>query len=221
MVVYDVSPPRRPDDRDDVTAEAHAILAIGKALSALDPETRLRVLRWANERFNAVAALEQPASMASSPARSADAMLSLEGVHALFEPSLTGSEANDAPHELAHDDYSDLFPAPVPRGRVELRVVARNDAAPKAVERELGDLHEPRLTHAESVSLEPLADLFECPHVAAVEADAASEAYYDIVEDTPAAVEMTPSEEQPLDTLVCDLATALRALTLQLEDATA
>jgi len=196
MVVYDVSPPRRPDDRDDVTAEAHAILAIGKALSALDPETRLRVLRWANERFNAAAALEQPASMASSPARSADAMLSLEGVHALFEPSLIGSEANDAPHELAHDDYSDLFPAPVPRGRVELRVVARNDAAPKAVE-------------GESTA-------------AAVEADAALETYCnDTVEDTPAALEVTATEEQPLDTLVSDLATSLRALTLQLEDATA
>ena len=196
MVVYDVSPPRRPDDRDDVTAEAHAILAIGKALSALDPETRLRVLRWANERFNAAAALEQPASMASSPARSADAMLSLEGVHALFEPSLTGSEANDAPHELAHDDYSDLFPAPVPRGRVELRVVARNDAAPKAVE-------------GESTA-------------AAVEADAALETYCnDTVEDTPAALEVTATGEQPLDTLVSDLATSLRALTLQLEDATA
>jgi hypothetical protein len=43
----------------------------------------------------------------------------------------------------------------------------------------------------------------------------------DTVEDTPAALEVTATEEQPLDTLVSDLATSLRALTLQLEDATA
>ena len=218
MVVYDVSPPRRPDDRDDVAAEANAILVIGKALSALDPETRLRVLRWANERFNASPASEQAQALAAPSARSADAALSVEGLQTFFEPSLTPHEANDAPHE----DFSDVFDVPPLRGRSELRVVVRNDVAPKAAAPALSELYEAQMTHDESEAPEPMADLFDQPAVVEPDADAAIAACCDeAVEDAPMVVEEAAREDQPLDTLVSDFATALRDLTLQFEDATA
>jgi len=222
MVVYDVSPPRRPDDRDDVAAEANAILAVGRALATLDPETRLRVLRWANERFNASAAAEQAPAASSPSARSADSMLSIEGVHAFFEPSLTPHEANDSPHEIAHEDFSDVFDVPPPRGRAELRVVVRNDAPPKVAALGFSELYEAQLTHGESEAPEPMADLFDQPAVVEPDADTAIAACSDeAVEDAPALAEAAAREDQPLDTLVSDFANALRDLTLQLEDATA
>jgi hypothetical protein len=44
-----------PAEPDFLNLELGAICAVGKALESLDPETRLRVLRWANERYQVAA----------------------------------------------------------------------------------------------------------------------------------------------------------------------
>lgn len=224
------------NDRDDASAEITAINAINKALSALtDPDARVRVLRWANERFNPSVALDDAhTSPAAAPREaSADAMLSIDGLHGLFDQPARQYEVHDAPYDMVADDMDDLFDAPVVRARAELRVVARNDAAPKTVAHELSDLYETPAARHHDVP-ESIADVFDDPAIApfagaevlvaapfehdSVAADALVEDAL-ALEDTPP-VQAQAAPDQPLDTLVADFATAIRLLTAQFEDAT-
>ena len=253
MVLFDVSLPRRKQDADDAAAESSAIVAIGKVLSALpDAEARVRVLRWANERFNAPADVAGEAPAAAQGA-AADPMLSVDGLLSFFEPTLAHHETHDAPQPIEreeHEQIGELFDEPIHRGKTELRVVARKETpapAPSAHE-DLHDLydeapvspHRAELEaaiadlyaqpaaqdHAEEVD-EPMADLYEVapiqPHV---ELDAAAMLFEEPVEEPieePVA-EIQPAaacEDQSLDTLVADLASALQSLTLQLKDVSA
>ena len=253
MVLFDVSLPRRKRDADDAAAESSAIVAIGKVLSALpDAEARVRVLRWANERFNAPADVTGQAP-AAAQAAAADPMLSVDGLLSFFEPTLAHHETHDAPQPIEreeHEQIGELFDEPIHRGKTELRVVARKETpapAPSAHE-DLHDLYDeaPVSPHraeleaaiadlyaqpaaqdnAEEVD-EPMADLYEVapiqPHV---ELDAAAMSFEEPVEEPieePVA-EIQPAaacEDQSLDTLVADLASALQSLTLQLKDVSA
>jgi hypothetical protein len=259
MVLFDVSLPRRKQD-DDAAAESNAILAISKALSALpDPEARMRVLRWANERFNAPAEIAGEAPLAARTA-AADPMLSLDGLLAFFEPTLALArpEAHDAPRPIERDDehetIADLFDQPIHRCKTELRVVRKEtpDPAPDPAPLALDDLHdlydeaplsahraelEAAITdlyeqpveqeHAEAID-EPMGDLYDAPaNQQHVELDErAAMLFEDLVEepidDPLEAVEPAAAcEDQSLDTLVADLASALKSLTLQLQDVSA
>ena len=266
MVLFDVSLPGQKQ-ADDAAAEAAAIV-IGKALSALpDPEARLRVLRWATERFSAPAPIV--AAPAASPVVAGDPMLSLDGVHAFFEPEPPRRETNATPHQVARAEIGNLFDEPpVVRGRAEMRVVARKgqaaheqpiEAAPAPTAADdLRDLYDepfepyhPELEAAVDDLFEPLAadvpgdfdesfgDLYDesvMQYYAVVEDQVAvphdepialvcEEPVGDVCEQ--AAEEARPDaqaaacEDQSLDALVADLASALQSLTLQLQDASA
>jgi hypothetical protein len=106
---------------DAVAAELDAMQAIAAALARVpDPQARLRVLRWAADRFQpaAAAALPQQPAEAAAPAAiaSADASLSIDSLHDLF----------DAPLPIdTLDDVSGMFETPVRAS------AARAAAAPK------------------------------------------------------------------------------------------
>jgi hypothetical protein len=83
---------RRASDADNMTAEVEAIRIVGRALAKLpDDASRVRVLRWAAERFQIEAAL----APAAAPAAAIVNATAVEG------PDLT----------LSMDGLSDLFPA--------------------------------------------------------------------------------------------------------------
>jgi len=105
---------------DDVAAELQAMHAIAAVLARVpDPQARLRVLRWAADRFQpAAAALPQQPAEAAAPAAmaSADASLAIDSLHDLF----------DAPLPIdTLDDVSGIFETPVRAS------AARAAAAPK------------------------------------------------------------------------------------------
>jgi len=83
---------RRATDADNVTDEVEAIRAVGRALAQLpDAASRIRVLRWASERFQidvtlADARAAAPSSHAAVFQRgdAHDPTLSMEGVHEMF-----------------------------------------------------------------------------------------------------------------------------------------
>jgi hypothetical protein len=228
-------------------------MAIGKVLSALpDAEARLRVLRWANERFNAPA--EKAGDTPTVPkAAAADPMLAVDGLLSFFEPALTPHELHDAPQPIdreQHQEIGELFDEPIHRGKPELRVVARKESpapAPLALddlqdlydeapvsphraelEAAIADLYEQPAApnHAEEVD-EPMGDLYDAAPVQQhVDEDAAAmpfeEPVEEPIEETGAEIQpVAACEDQSLDTLVADLASALQSLTLQLEDVSA
>jgi hypothetical protein len=250
MALFDVSLPRQKQ-ADDAAAESTAIVAIGKALSALpDPEARLRVLRWANERFSA------PAPIAAAPAADAviagDPMLSLDGVHAFFEPESSRHETNATPQQVAREEGGNLFDEPpVLRGRAEMRVVARTEEAPaptaaddlrdlydepfepyySELEAAVGDLYEPPAADVRDDLDEAIGDLYDEPvmqYYAVVEepVDVVSRQRVAVLDEEPADelhadTQAAACQDQSLDELVADLASALHSLTLQLQDASA
>ena len=191
MVLFDVSLPRRKQD-DDATAESSAITAISKALSALpDREARMRVLRWANERFNASAEITGEAPL-ESHAAAADPMLSLDGLLAFFEPPSSRQEAHDEPRPIEREEREEignLFDEPIHRCKPELRVVARKetpapapaslaledlhdlyDEAPVSqhraeLEAAIADLYEQPVAHQADEVDEPMGDLYEAPEI--------------------------------------------------------
>src|SRR5262245_3245582 len=81
---------RRASDADNVTDEVEAIRIVGRALAQLpDPASRMRVLRWAAERFQIDIALGPVAMATVSTVRTAsftgpDLSLSTEGLFELF-----------------------------------------------------------------------------------------------------------------------------------------
>ena len=255
MVLFDVSLPRRKQD-DDATAESSAITTISKVLSALpDREARMRVLRWANERFNASAEITGEAP--SEPhAAAADPMLSLDGLLAFFEPPSSRQEVHDEPRPIEREEREEignLFDEPIHRCKPELRVVARKetpapapaslaledlndlyDEAPVSqhraeLEAAIADLYEQPVAdhHADEVD-EPMGDLYEAPEIPQhLDLDAPVAMLYEEPVEEPIEepqVEVQPAaacEDQSLDTLVADLASALHSLTQQLEDVSA
>jgi len=259
MVLFDVSLPR-PKQVDDAAAEAAAIAAIGKALSALpDPEARLRVLRWATERFSAPAPIA--AAPAAAPVIPGDPMLSLDGVHAFFEPEPSRHETSATPPEVARAEIGNPFDEPpVVRGRAEMRVVARKGQAgheqpteappaPTAaddlrdlydepfepyqqeLEAAVGDLYEPLAADVPDDFDESINDLYDEP---VMQYYAVVEEPVEVLSHQPVAVpheepadephaeaQAAACEDQSLDELVADFASALHSLTLQLQDASA
>ena len=215
MVLLDVSLPRRKQD-DDATAESSAITAISKALSALpDREARMRVLRWANERFNASAEITGEAPL-ESHAAAADPMLSLDGLLAFFEPPSSRQEAHDEPRPIEREEreeIGDLFDEPIHRGKPELRVVARKETpapAPASLALEdLNDLYDEAPVSQHRAELEaPIADLYEQP-VAHHQADDVDEPMGDLYEapeipqhldlDAPVAMLFEEPAEEPIE----------------------
>ena len=71
-----------------LSAELDAMHAIGAALARVrDPQARLRVLRWAADRFDAQpAAAPAPPPSAAVAAPLSDPTLAVETLHELFEP---------------------------------------------------------------------------------------------------------------------------------------
>jgi hypothetical protein len=231
MVLYDVSLADRAADRDEAASELSAILAVGKALSTLqDPEARLRVLRWANERYNAPEAVEQAPSPVQLSAAATDNTLSMEGLDAFFQlapghhesSEPTRHEPADAPQAPPDEDIGDLFEEPVQQCRADLHVVARNDAPETAVDAELSDLYEAR-DHQQVEAHDAFSDLFDQEVVeGSNDADDHIVAFDDDpLEQAPADTAAVTAADQPLDALVSDFASACRLLSLQLQDATA
>jgi len=214
MVLFDVSLPRRKQDADDAAAESSAIVAIGKVLSALpDAEARVRVLRWANERFNAPADVTGQAP-AAAQAAAADPMLSVDGLLSFFEPTLAHHETHDAPQPIEreeHEQIGELFDEPIHRGKTELRVVARKETpapAPFALE-DLHDLYDEAPVSQHRAELEAaIADLYEQP-VAHHHADEVDEPMGDLYEapeipqhldlDAPVAMLLEEPVEEPIE----------------------
>ena len=216
MVLLDVSLPRRKQD-DDATAESSAITAVSKALSALpDREARMRVLRWANERFNASAEITGEAPL-ESHAAAADPMLSLDGLLAFFEPPSSRQEAHDEPRPIEREEreeIGDLFDEPMQRCKPELRVVARKETpapAPASLALEdLNDLYDeaPVSQHRAELEAPIAADLYE-PPVADHYADEVDEPIGDLYEapeipqhldlDAPVAMLLEEPVEEPIE----------------------
>jgi hypothetical protein len=259
MVLFDVSLLRHKQ-ADDAAAESTAIVAIGRALSALpDAEARLRVLCWANEHFKAPATIAAQAPVADAAVVAGDPLLSLEGVHAFFEPAALRRQTNDAPPPVADDELGDdLFDEPVLGGCAEIRVVARKEethaptgsddlrdvyeeivAQHPELEAAVGDVYE-QPAACDALLDEPIGDLYDEPvmeYPAAIDdpLDLLYEEQIGVVCEEPIAVgcaeatteeplpgaQAAACEDQSLDALVADLASALQSLTLQLHDASA
>ena len=168
MVLFDVSLPRRKQD-DNATAESSAITAIRRSCQLFRMrEARLRVLRWANERFNAPVEIAGDTPTAAQAAV-ADPMLSVDGLLSFFEPTLTRHEAHDAPQPIEREEpgeIGELFDEPIHRCKTELRVVARKETpapAPFALE-DLHDLYDEAPVSPHRAELEAaIADLYEQP----------------------------------------------------------
>ena len=171
MVLFDVSLARRKQD-DDASAESRAITAISKALAALpDREAQMRVLRWANERFNVPAEIAGEAPLAATAA-SADPTLSLDGLLAFFEPTLSRQQLHDdEPQPIEREEreeIGDLFDEPVHHVKPELRVVARKETPapaeppPSLALEDLHDLYDDAPVSQHRAELEhAIADLYE------------------------------------------------------------
>jgi hypothetical protein len=100
---------------DALAAELAAMQLIAKALSSVrDHETRLRVLSWAHERFNAASALEQPPVSTVASMAADDDPLSVDSLQEFFEPSGRG-ESVAAQALAAHAWREEAPPAADPR----------------------------------------------------------------------------------------------------------
>jgi hypothetical protein len=77
---------------DDVSVELKAMQTIARVLAGVgDPEARRRILRWANERFDAPAA--RPASGSAPPAPASDPTLSVDDLN-LFDDDRAAARAD-------------------------------------------------------------------------------------------------------------------------------
>src|SRR5689334_13035755 len=72
--------------RDELNIELEAMQTIARALASVsDRETRLRILRWTNERFGGLAAAAPARPATAAEQRASDPSLSVDGVVDLFE----------------------------------------------------------------------------------------------------------------------------------------
>ncbi len=77
---------------DSITAELETMRLIARALDGLhDPETRLRVLQWANDRYR-IAAPAAPLWAAPAMAAAGDPTLAVETLQDLFEPGVASAQ---------------------------------------------------------------------------------------------------------------------------------
>jgi hypothetical protein len=82
---------------DELNIELEAMQTIARALAAVnDPEVRLRVLRWTNERFAGAPAGPAARAANASPTTGADPTLSVDGLH-LFEDDGDAAATADEP----------------------------------------------------------------------------------------------------------------------------
>jgi hypothetical protein len=87
-----VSIPQISPADDELNAEIDAMQTIARALLRVgDPRTRLRVLRWTNERFNAapaaMAAMPVAAAVNARPAVVPDPMLTVDALELFPDPA--------------------------------------------------------------------------------------------------------------------------------------
>jgi hypothetical protein len=75
-------------EHEALAVELIAMSAIGKGLALLEPEARIRVLRWASECF-------LPSSTAASPDAAAPAQVPVSGLRLALEPDLTVDTLED------------------------------------------------------------------------------------------------------------------------------
>ncbi len=78
---------------DDLTAEIAAMQKIGTALAGLNDEVRLRVLRWAAERFSPLA----PVQVAATQPNGQDTTLAVDSLEDFFDTRSPGSQVEQAP----------------------------------------------------------------------------------------------------------------------------
>lgn len=103
---------RRATDADNMTDEIEAIRAVGRALAQLpDVASRVRVLRWAAERFEIDATLGAAAAgfvhHAAQANEAADPMLSVDGLQDLFKARVA-PPVNDSADDLRLESTDDL-----------------------------------------------------------------------------------------------------------------
>jgi len=121
---------RRASDADHITDELDAIRTIGQVLANLpDTNARVRVLRWAAERFEIDAAVTfaPAANVATGTAETIDPTLSMDGLHDLF-PASVGGDNRARP---AIDDslaLGDLLPAPGTAATMASAAFAQDDS---------------------------------------------------------------------------------------------
>jgi hypothetical protein len=125
---------------DSLGIELIAMCAIGKGLASLDPEARLRVLRWANERFQpaSVVPVEAPATAHEPAPAPVPALrlapepdLAVDALDDLFEEPVKAP-----PPEIAADscgvpgdaeDLSDLYELASEPAKPQLHLVTREE----------------------------------------------------------------------------------------------
>jgi hypothetical protein len=122
---------RRASTADHMTDELDAIRTIGQVLARLpDTNARVRVLRWAAERFEIDTAVtfEPAANLATGTADAAiDPTLSMDGLHDLFP----ATAARDSRAPFAIDDtlvMDDPLPAPNTAVTIASAAFAREDS---------------------------------------------------------------------------------------------
>ena len=177
---------RRATDADNVTDEIEAIRTVGRALAQLpDAASRVRVMRWASERFQidltvvaASAAAQARATVADRPADIEDPTLSTEGLDDLF-PMGTG-----------YDDHAVGYAEPM---MAEARPTVNRHAMPSIVAEPVMVYTEPAPAKAQPLMLNA-APLF-------VDAELVDETLQ--VEETPQA-EQAPRIESMVRSLVSD-----------------
>ena len=159
-----------PAEPDVLSLELVAICAVGRALESLeDPEARLRVLRWANERYQLASTAVAPASVtpavvapAAMPAvpvlRLATApelpVLRLasapeEDLEVEFEPQIglamdlefEPADLSEPEPDLTVDSLEDLFDLEAPVGLLSAPIV--EEGAMMRQTEDLSDLYEP------------------------------------------------------------------------------
>jgi hypothetical protein len=208
---------------DYLSLELMAICAVGKALEVLeDPEARLRVLRWANERYQprpteptaviaspVVAPAHVPAVAAPAPAPALPVLRLAEGpfLHLALAPELESeierrvdiefapSVESEPETNLTVDSLDDLFDVDAPVG-LSLAPIAPASARPGETE-DLSDLYEPP---SDKLDEQPI-DLHQLP-------------------DEPGRpqLHLVSREEQPFEQLIDDFVENLRKLTRECLD---
>jgi hypothetical protein len=132
---------------DALGLELIAMSAVAKELGLLDPEARIRVLRWANEHFQPPPATPGPA-VANSAQVAADALLfppeanftgaGLDGMfdeHASPRPALHIAPETD----LTVDDVDEMFDEPAAPSPAE---VAEDEVAMSLATEDLSDVYD-------------------------------------------------------------------------------
>ena len=209
------------EEPDFLSLELMAICAVGKALELLeDPEARLRVLRWANERYQqasttlsavVASAVVAPAPVPAVPvlrlAAEAPALHLALAPEVDLEPErepqiglaldleLEPAAQSEPEPDMAVDSLKDLFDLEAPDG-LSLAPIVQVGAMLGETE-DLSDLYEPP---SDNVEEQPM-DLYEVP-----------------AEPARPQLHLVSREEQPFEQLIDDFVENLRRLTRECVD---